>query len=99
MDSSDYFLEASLYYSKGANPKRKALTFRRFVRAAEAIRFAVEELTPKLLDGCTLEINDTHYFGREIRPLYDDSVFPLSRSRKSHAHQIAGRTEDKPRSR
>ena len=47
MDSSDYFLEASLYYSKSVNPKRKDITFRRFVRAAEAIRFAVEELTPE----------------------------------------------------
>jgi hypothetical protein len=79
MDAGDYFLEASIYYAKSANAKRKALVFRRFPRAAEAIRFAVEELAPKLLNGCTLEVNDVHYFGREIRPLYDDSSFPLRR--------------------
>ncbi|QGM99927.1 hypothetical protein [Methylocystis parvus] len=81
MNANDYFLEASLYYAKSADPKRKALVFRRFIRAAEAIRFAVEELAPKLLDGCTLEVNEAHYFGREIRPLYDDTVFPLRRRR------------------
>ncbi len=76
MDTRDYLLEASLYYAKSANSKRKALVFRRFTRAAEAIRFAVGELTPKLLDGCTLEVSDAHFFGREIRTLYDDHFFP-----------------------
>jgi hypothetical protein len=81
MHAKEYFFEASLFYAKSANPKRKALVFRRFARAAEAIRFAVEELAPKLLDGCSLEVNETHYFGREIRPLYDDNIFPLRRRR------------------
>jgi hypothetical protein len=79
MITNDYFLEASLYYSKSANWKQKALVFRRFARAADAILFAVEELTPKVLDSCSLEVNEEHYFGREIRPLYDDQVFPLRR--------------------
>lgn len=79
MDAKDYSLEASLCYAKSANPRRKALVFRRFKKAAQAIRFAVEELAPNLLDGCSLEVNETHYFGREIRPLYDDKVFPLRR--------------------
>lgn len=79
MEAGEYFLEASIYYAKSCNAKRKSLVFRRFPQAAEAIRFAVEELTPKLLNGCTLEVNDTHYFGREIRPLYDDRFFPLRR--------------------
>lgn len=91
MDTDDYFSEASLYYSKSANSKRRALVFQRFERASEAIRFAVEELTPKVLDSCTLEVNETHYFGRAIRPLYDDCAFPLERklsakSRKRRDH-------------
>lgn len=79
MDANDYFLEASLYYAKTANARPKALVFRRFSRAAEAIRFAVEDLAPRLLDSCTLEVDEARYFGREIRPLYDDEVFPLPR--------------------
>lgn len=82
METREYFQEASLYYAKSANRKQKSLVFRRFEQAAEAIRFAVEELAPKLLDGCTLEVNETHYFGREIRPLYDDGAFPLRRRPK-----------------
>jgi hypothetical protein len=95
MEANDYHLEASLYYAKSANSKRKALVFRRFTKAAEAIRFAVEELGPKLLDGCTLEVNEAHYFGREIRPLYDDNVFPLRRRRMSGEQEIANRSEKK----
>ena len=87
MDANDYSHEASLCYAKSADPRRKALVFRRFKRAAQAIRFAVEELAPKLLDGCSLEVNETHYFGREIRPLYDASAFPLRRRRTLLAYK------------
>ncbi|WP_363348477.1 hypothetical protein [Methylocystis echinoides] len=79
MEASDYFEQASLYYAKSAHRKQKALVFRRFDQAAEAIRFAIEDLAPEILQGSTLEINDTHYFGKQIRPLYDDSAFPLRR--------------------
>jgi hypothetical protein len=79
MDANDYSCEASLYYSKTPHSRQKSLVFRRFPKAAEAIRFAVEELTPKIFDSCSLEVNDTHYFGREIRPLYESGAFPLRR--------------------
>jgi hypothetical protein len=82
MDAKDYSMEASLYYSKSADSRQRSLVFRRFPKAADAIRFAVEELTPKILASCSLEINDEHYFGREIRPLYDDGDFPLRRRTK-----------------
>ncbi|MEK4034560.1 hypothetical protein WOC76_11030 [Methylocystis sp. IM3] len=82
MEMSAYFEQASLYYAKSPHRRRKALVFRRFEQAAEAIRFAVEELAPEILKGSTLEINDTHYFGDQIRPLYDDGAFPLRRRGK-----------------
>jgi hypothetical protein len=82
MDSNDYRMEASLYFAKSANAKPKALVLRRFAKAAEAIRFAVEDLSPNLLQGCSLEINESYYFGQEIRPLYDDRAFPLRRRAK-----------------
>lgn len=82
MDAEQYRMEASLYYSKTPNAKQKTLVFRRFPAAAEAIRFAVEELSPKIFDSCSLEVNEAHYFGRQIRPLYDSNVFPLQRRGK-----------------
>jgi hypothetical protein len=97
MDANDYAMEASLFYAKTGNSRQKALTFRRFAKAAEAIRFAVEELAPKLLQGCSLEVNETHYFGREIRPLYDDQAFPLRRrDKKSASKPRPARTASSP---
>jgi len=83
MEAKHYKMEASLYYAKGASSHRKALVLRRFAKAADAIRFAVEDLSPKLLGGCSLEVEESYYFGQEIRPLYDDCAFPLRRRTKS----------------
>jgi hypothetical protein len=83
MEAEHYKMEASLYYAKGASSSRKALVLRRFAKAAEAIRFAVEDLQPKLLGGCSLEVEESYYFGQEIRPLYDHQAFPLRRRTKS----------------
>lgn len=79
MDPQDYRMEAGLFFSKGDGARNKSLVFRRFRRAADAIRYAVEELPPKTLSSCSLEVNGLHYFGREIRPLYDGEAFPLRR--------------------
>jgi len=83
MDPQDYRMEAGLFFSKCAGAKNKSLLFRRFGRAAEAIRYAVEELPPKILASCSLEVNGLHYFGREIRPLYDCEAYPLRRRSKT----------------
>jgi hypothetical protein len=79
MDAKEYRMEAALCFSRNAKAKQRSLVFRRFSRAAEAIRYAVEELAPKALDSCSLEVNELHFFGREIRPLYDSADFPLRR--------------------
>jgi len=83
MEAEHYNLEASLYYAKHASSYRKALVLRRFASAAEAICFAVEDLPTKLLGGCSIEVEDSYYFGQEIRPLYDDHAFPSRRCSKS----------------
>lgn len=80
MDAQDYRMEAALYFAKGA--AKQALTFRRFGHAADAIRFAVEELPPKLLGSCSLEVNGNYFFGRQIKPLYDSDEYPLQRGAK-----------------
>lgn len=79
MNASDYRMEAALFFAKSAQTRNKSLSFRRFDQAAEAIRFAVEELSPKIFSSCSLEVNGEHYFGREIRPLYDSTDYPLRR--------------------
>lgn len=43
-----------------------------------------------LLEGCSLEVNEGHYFGREIRSFYDDSAFPYAVARNGSAGNEAG---------
>ncbi len=88
MDAKDYRSEAALFFYRATNSKCKSLIFRRFTRASEAIRYAVEELAPKALASCSLEVDEQHFFGREIRPLYDSDDYPLRRRHiKRRVHQ------------
>jgi hypothetical protein len=79
VEAQDYRMEASLYFSKRAGAKQKSLAFRHFGHAADAIRYAVEDLSPQIFNSCSLEVNGLYYFGRQIRPLYDSDAFPLQR--------------------
>ena len=48
-------------------------------RAADAVRFAIEELPPELLLGAFLEVDGERYGSEDIRRLYDSADFPLIR--------------------
>jgi hypothetical protein len=82
MGAFDYAGEAGLFSAKSAKPRRKALGYRRFSRAADAIQFAVEELPSEMLRGCTLEVDERTYVGLAIRGLYESVDFPLQRRGK-----------------
>ena len=75
----DFRLEAELFPARSARHRRSAVRYKRFVSAADAIRFAVEELSPELLVGAFLEIDGERYGADDIRRLYESSEFPLSR--------------------
>ena len=53
--------------------------YRRFALAADAVRFAIEELPPELLVGAILEVNGERYGGEQIRRVYDSDDFSLLR--------------------
>jgi hypothetical protein len=55
------------------------LAYRRFARAGDAIRFAIEELPPEVLVGTYLEVNEKRFDGGEIRRLYDSADYPFVR--------------------
>ena len=76
----DHSTEAELFLAKGKNWRRHPLGYKRFARAADAIRFAIEELPPELLIGTYLEVDEERYESNEIRRLYESADYPLART-------------------
>ena len=54
----DYTTDAELFSSKFSRRGRQPLTYRRFVSAAEAIRFAIEDLPAQFLVGTYLDVGE-----------------------------------------
>jgi hypothetical protein len=75
----DYSTEAELFPTGNRKGRHQALGYKRFARAADAIRFAIEELPANLLSGTYLEVDELRYEGNEIRRLYDSVGYPLVR--------------------
>jgi hypothetical protein len=71
----DYDAGAELFVAH----RRRSAEYLRFDRAADAIRFAIEDLPPKSLLAAHLEVEEERFDGREIRRLYDGAEFPLAR--------------------
>jgi hypothetical protein len=78
MDNFDYNAPAELY--PGRNRKSaKRVNYRRFETAADAIRFAVEELPELLLLGAWIEINEQRFNHKDIQALYASEQYPLQK--------------------
>ena len=58
---------------------RQPIGYGRFARAAEAIRFAIEELPPELLSAAQLKVAEERFDGDGIRRLYESVEYPLAR--------------------
>jgi hypothetical protein len=67
--SFDYTAAAELFPTRSREGNRP-MGYRRFAKAADAIRFAIEELSPELLIGAHLEVNEERFNCDEIRREY-----------------------------
>jgi hypothetical protein len=79
MVAFDYGVPAELFPARNRKYRRQPFGYRRFARAADAIRFAIEELPPELLLGAFLEVDGERYGSEEIRRLYQSSSYLLPR--------------------
>jgi hypothetical protein len=77
--SFDYEAVAELFPARSRKFNRQLARYRRFDRAADALRFAIEELPPQLFLGAYLEVEEERYDSNEMRRLYDSAEFPLAR--------------------
>src|SRR5262245_37381893 len=70
---------AELYPTRSWKRRAGHVTYKRFEVAAEALRFAMEELPSELLSGTYLEVGEERFNGRQIRLLYEDKKYPFPR--------------------
>jgi hypothetical protein len=74
----DYSASADLYPSRVSRGTAK-VSYRRFGRAADALKYAIEEMPSKLLRGTLLEVDERRFSGDQIRELYCGEAYPLDR--------------------
>ena len=75
----DYGAAAELFPRRQRTRTMGAVTYMRFAAAAEAIRYAVEEIPANSLRGAFLEVNEERFDSNEIRRLYESVEYPLPR--------------------
>jgi hypothetical protein len=80
MDTFDFEAAAELFPTRTRASRRQPMGYRRFARAADAIRYAIEQMPEEYLPGAFLEVNEERFDAAEIRRLYERPDYPLERS-------------------
>jgi hypothetical protein len=79
MRSFNYTKSAELFPAAIRKKRRAGFAYRRFDSAADAVRFAIEELPADSLNGAYLQVGEARFDKNGIRDLYDSAEFPLER--------------------
>ena len=75
----DYCAAAELFPARRRSLGRQVFGYKRFAKASQAIRFAIEDLPPECLAGAFLEVDERRYGSDDIRRLYQSAEYPLTR--------------------
>ncbi len=79
MSKFDYNAPAELFPARNRKVAGK-VRYRRFDTAADAIRFAIEELPEPQLLGATIEIDEERLGHKDICALYESEHYPLKKA-------------------
>ncbi len=93
MSGFDYSASAELFPTRSRKGNRP-MGYRRFASAAEAVRFAIEELPPGHLTGAYLEVEEERFDCDGIRQLYESAAYPLPRRAAPADDGARGKTAD-----
>lgn len=74
----DYSADAELFPSRGKRGSVR-VGYRRFSSAAEAVRYAIEDMPSTLLKGAMLEVEEQRFSHDQILELYASARYPLER--------------------
>ena len=75
----DYSAPAELFLSRSRASKSRP-KYKRFDTAAEGVRFVVEDLPVAVSPGAYLLVEGARFGVEEIRDLYQNAKYPLSRN-------------------
>ena len=78
MGNFDYGAPADLFPAR-TRVGRRPIGYRRFDTAAEAIRYAVEQMPSEFLNGTVMEVESERIDSARIRDLYDSKDYPLAK--------------------
>jgi hypothetical protein len=91
MPDIDYLARAELMLGSDRETA-KLLGSRVFRLAANALRFAIEEVAPISLRGAQLRIGDRTFSGIELQSLYSSDAYPLPRKGQRRPRRSLNRT-------
>jgi hypothetical protein len=91
MTTIDFTASAELFPARSWKARSRGISYKRFDDAAEAVRFAIEELPPECLLGTYLEVEEERFDSRGIRRLYDSADFPRKRASRAAKSKRAKR--------
>jgi hypothetical protein len=80
MSTFDFTAVAELFPARSWKTSARRVTYKRFEKAADAVRYAIEELPPQHLLGTYLEVEEERFDSGGIRRLYDSADYPLKRA-------------------
>jgi hypothetical protein len=95
MTDFNYDMPGEFYSRKSQGLGPSGLAYRRFDTVAEAIRFAIEDLSPAALGGCMLEVGGQRFGGKEVKALYASPRFPLQRAKGLQARSTEKNKEQR----